>query len=142
MAASKNAIFGEHPVNNALIFTQADGTNPKILITSASDATLWLSGNAKSTDITDRIAVLTLTNDINTAEIGEINIPALSGVGGISTLATVNLMDPDILKGVFQNDGSYPLQTDPTNPYRVEMHMKVPVTAALQIDVTIVGGDY
>ncbi len=137
MAANTSPIFPKTVETGANTFANADGTNPKTIVTAGADGARVFSLNA-ATDDTAAIdfSVYVQRDGAGTNELlGTVSVPA--GAGNVSGTPAVNLLDPSKIKGL-DADGS--LILGGTDLLRVAA--RTAVTAAKTTYVVASYGDY
>lgn len=133
MTANVDPIFLLVPKRVAVTIAAADTTVKKAAFTAGAEGGAVVTLQATSFDASDAIVVLSVNNGTSSFQIGEITVPAGSGTNG--TLPPVNLLDPELLF-VLDEDDSYIMQA--TDVFEVAAK----VTVGGDVDITGIAGNY
>lgn len=135
MATNKDPIFLNTVTASGLTFLPADASAQKTLITAPADGSALTDISCTSTDTSDVVMVITLSDGTNDFQIGEVNVPL--GSGTELNIPAVNLLSA-VLLPFLQADGSILIPAT----WLVKINCKTTITAAKQIDVVGFGGNY
>jgi len=135
MTANKDPIFLLSTLNPLIIINNATGTALQTILTAGTDGGALTELTATSTDTAVIIVELHINNGTISSKIGEVSIPAGSGTNG--TLPAIDLLAAATLP-IVNSDGAVILQ----GTFLFQVNAKVAITAATELHITGVGGNY
>lgn len=139
MAVTHQGVFVQLPKITPQSFVNADGTNKKTVATAGSDGSKLVALIATSTDTANRVASIYLTRSATSYLLGSVAIPLASGSDG--STAGINLLSSSLIPGLpVDNDGQTYIFLESGDTLQVAM--QVAVTAAKEIDVLAVFGNF